>query len=195
MDYFWLNLDSNINEYEINNNYCTNITKEYTELSNMLDISTLSNNLVITKIKYRDIYNFKNYITIYKGYKDNINVGDIVIDKNNYLVGVISTTYSHSSIVRLITNEESNISVKVNEAYGMLKYIDGNLVVTDINNYENINIKDEVTSSGIGLLPGGYFIGTVSKLTHDLTGIEQILLIDNTINIDNLKYLYIVRST
>ena len=97
--------------------------------------------LVLSKIKYRNMYG--SDLVIYRGFNDFLKKGDAVLT-NDGLVGIVKKTYKDSSIVDLITSRDSAISVKINDEYGILKCINNNMVVTDINNYSNISIGDKI---------------------------------------------------
>ena len=101
----------------ITENYCNNITTEYNELLNINNINYNSSlNLNISKVMYRDIYDYNNYITIYKGSNDNL-VKNMAVINEFGLVGIIDKVNKNNSIVKLITNIDSNISVKINNNF------------------------------------------------------------------------------
>ena len=126
-----------INNYldnKLNNIYCKKIQDDLKAYQD--NLLTYNTTKYLTKIKYRDIYNYQKELVVYKGYKDGI-VKDLGVVDNNILIGVISKTYSDSSIVRLITNKDSKISIKINDNYGILKY-DNKLYIDDIDGVVNI---------------------------------------------------------
>lgn len=149
--------------------------------------------LIISKVKYRNIYNLSDTITIYKGANSGVKLGSAVINQTG-LVGVVISVSDNSSVVRLITNRDSNISVSVNGIYGSLKYDGANLVVDGISNNSSINIGDKIYTSGIGNLPGGIYIGSVSKIIMESTLIEYNLVVSDYVNVKTLNYLYVVSS-
>ena len=178
-----------INNYldnELNNVYCNDIRDDYKEYQDSLLI--YNTNKYLTKIKYRDIYNYHNEILVYKGYKDGIKKNLGVVD-NNILVGVITKTYSDSSIVRLITNKESKISIKINDNYGILKY-DNKLYIDDIEGIASIG--DIVYTSGLGYIIENIKVGIVKEITYDDNGINKIIEVEPLFNINKLNYLYIL---
>ena len=160
------------------------------ELEQTLDIAK-DNNYIITKVLYRNIYDFKEELTIYKGKDYNINNKSAVVN-NDGLVGIIKHSYKSKSIVQLITNKNTEISVKINNSYGILKSNNRGLYVSNITNNEIINNGDAVYTSGIGNLPGGILIGYVNDIKYDKLGIEQVLYIKPSVNLDNLDYLMVI---
>lgn len=188
---FLIKINPNLNNSELVNAEYKILENKYNKLleaNNFLEKSDL--NIIISQIKYRNIYNFKEEITIYKGYLDGIKKDSLVIS-NDGLIGVIKDTYKHTSIVRLITNKYSNISVKINDSYGILKYQDNSLIVANLSNYEKINIGDLIYTSGIGNLPGDIYIGKVEDISLNNTNIEKIIKVDLAADINNINYLYV----
>mgnify|MGYP000540128707 FL=1 len=123
--------------------------------------------LQVSRVKYRNVYEYSDTLTIYKGFKNNVFVNDVVLN-NDGLIGIVTKTYDYYSIVTLITNKNSNISVKINDAIGILKTINNTLVVTDINNYEKVNVDDEIYTSGLGNLPDNIYIGKVKSINLNI---------------------------
>ncbi len=97
-------------------------------------------------------------------------------------------------MVRLITNKNSNISVKINDAVGVLKNDRNTLIVESISNYENINVGDEIYTSGLGNLPSNIYVGKVKSVSLKSTQIEKVIEVDIENRLDNLNYLYIWRN-
>ena len=187
-----------LNDYQektlnsLSNIYCENIKKDYEELLEANQFLITNNlNAILTKVKFRNIYNYKNSLTIYKGSGDNIVKGMLVLDENG-LVGIIDKVYKNNSEVKLITNKDINISVKINNSYGILKLSGGKIIVTDLTLYDEINVDDEVYTSGIGNLLGNIFIGKVKNIDIDKNNIEKTLEISLGSNLNNLNYLYVV---
>ena len=148
------------------------------ELDNIKKINNIEFNddldLQVSRVKYRNVYEYSDTLTIYKGFKNNVFVNDIVLT-NDGLIGIVTKTYDYYSIVTLITNKNSNISVKINDAIGILKTINNTLVVTNINNYEKVNVDDEIYTSGLGNLPDNIYIGKVKSINLNNTEIEKVV--------------------
>jgi rod shape-determining protein MreC len=164
------------------------------ELNNAYNYNFLTNyNLEYSKVLYRDIYNLKNEITIYKGKNNNIKENNLVINDLG-LVGVVTKVNENSSVVRLLTNNKTNISVKIGDYYGILKYQDNKLVVEGINNKSNISIGDEVKTSDIAILPENILIGYVTNLSMDKYEIERVIELSSVVDFNNLKYVSVMTS-
>lgn len=164
------------------------------ELDNIKKINNIEFNddldLQVSRVKYRNVYEYSDTLTIYKGFKNNVFVNDIVLT-NDGLIGIVTKTYDYYSIVTLITNKNSNISVKINDAIGILKTINNTLVVTNINNYEKINVDDEIYTSGLGNLPDNIYIGKVKSINLNNTEIEKVVEVNINDRLEKLDYLFI----
>lgn len=184
---------SNFNELKTSSN---NITKnyyyeEYLKLSELLDVESSQLNIVYTKTLIRNIYDFYNKIEITKGAKDHFAKGNIVLNSKG-VVGVINKTNPNTSEVYLLTNPNINLSVKVNDAYGILTSKDGNIYVKNIKLTHTINVGDKVYTSGLTNIPGNLIIGEVTSKYPDNLGLEYILEVTPSANLDDLKYLGVV---
>ena len=186
-------INPNLDTSKIVINYDKHLKEELDNIKKINDIEFDDNlDIIVSRVKYRDVYEYSNTLTIFKGSKNNINIGDAVLT-NNGLVGVISKTYDYYSVVSLITNKESNISVKINDAVGVLKLENGKLVVTSINNYKNIVVGDEIYTSGLGNLPDNIYVGKVKKVSLNDTEIEKVIEVNIENRLDTLDYLFVWR--
>lgn len=186
-------INPNLDTSKIVINYDKHLKEELDNIKKINDIKFDDNlDIIVSRVKYRDVYEYSNTLTIFKGTKNNVNVGDAVLT-NNGLVGIISKTYDYYSVVSLITNKKSNISVKINDAVGVLKLENSKLVVTSINNYKNISIGDEIYTSGLGNLPDNIYVGKVKKVSLNDTEIEKVIEVDIENRLDTLDYLFIWR--
>lgn len=164
------------------------------ELDNIKKINNIEFNddldLQVSRVKYRNVYEYSDTLTIYKGFKNSVFVNDVVLN-NDGLIGIVTKTYDYYSIVTLITNKNSNISVKINDAIGILKTINNTLVVTNINNYEKLNVDDEIYTSGLGNLPDNIYIGKVKSINLNNTEIEKVVEVNINDRLEKLDYLFI----
>ena len=187
-----VSFNPNLKQDNIYNNYDKVLEKEIKKINENNALTYKNLNLTLSRVKYRDVYDFMNTLTIYKGFLDGVSVNDAVLT-NNGLVGVIEKTFAHYSVVRLITNKQSNISVKINNSIGVLKFQNNKLIVSNINNYENINIGDEVYTSGLGNINEGIYVGKVKNIRLNNTEIEKIIEVSINEPLENINYLYIWR--
>ncbi len=189
---FLIKKDQVLNTDIITDSINKTLIEENNSLHALLDYKIENNyQYKISKVLYRDIYDFKNEITIYKGTMDNLKENDVVINDLG-LIGVISKVYKEKALVKLITNKDSNISVKINDSYGILKTKENKLIVSNLTNYDLINLGDKIYTSGIGNLPGNILIGTVKEINMDNLEIEKIITINPSVDFNHLNYVFIV---
>lgn len=181
-DYFYNFLSTKIN-YEILNEYVISNTCDFEYESDIFDYE-------VTKILYRDIYDFSDEITILKG-EDYLFLENYPVVDEFGLVGFISSTDSSSSKVTLLTNKDINISVKVGESFGILKYINNDLVITNLTS-EDFALGDYIYTSGYSKLYEGILIGEVVK--KDETSLENIYYVNTFANFNDIDYLVVIRS-
>lgn len=185
----------NIKKIQIDNCiYLKNIEKNYEELLEFSNIEINYNlDYLNSYIIYKDIYNYLKEVTILGGKDKNLKENDPVIF-NNTLVGTIKKVNKTTSIVKLITNNESILSVKINNEIGILEY-DNTLKITGISNYGNIAIGDEIYTSGFGNIPENIYIGKVKDIILDSKNIEKIIYLDYSIDLKGINYVTILKES
>ncbi len=151
----------------------------------------LDYHLEYSKVLFRDLYHFKKEITIYKGKLAHIKNNNLVINQNG-LVGVVSKVNKNKSIVQLLTNDHTSLSVKVGNYYGILKYKNNNLVIEGIDNKSDIKIGDKVYTSDLSIHPEHILVGMISDIHYDKYEIEQILTVTPAVDFNNLSYLAVI---
>ena len=188
---FLIAINPNLDTKNIELNYDKYLKEELDNIKKINNIEFKDDlDLQASRVKYRNVYEYSDTLTIYKGFKNNVFVNDVVLN-NGGLIGIVTKTYDYYSIVTLITNKSSNISVKINAAIGILKVIDNTLVVTNINNYEKVNIDDEIYTSGLGNLPDNIYIGKVKSINLNNTEIEKVIEVDLNDRLEKLDYVFI----
>lgn len=170
---------------------CKFLEQDYNKLLEFNNIEVIYNsNFVNSHIIYKDIYNYMNTITIRGGLDQKFNSNPVIYD--NTLIGIISKVNRNSSIVNLITNKSSKISVKINDFIGVLEYIDGKLVVNNISNYSDISIGDQIFTSGLGNIHENIYIGTVKNIKLNNKNIEKTIEVDYQLNIKDIDYVTVL---
>ena len=188
---FLIAINPNLDTKNIELNYDKYLKEELDNIKKINNIEFKDDlDLQASRVKYRNVYEYSDTLTIYKGFKNNVFVNDVVLN-NGGLIGIVTKTYDYYSIVTLITNKSSNISVKINAAIGILKVIDNTLVVTNINNYEKVNVDDEIYTSGLGNLPDNIYIGKVKSINLNNTEIEKVVEVNINDRLEKLDYLFI----
>jgi len=165
---------------------------EYEKLTKQLDLKINKYELLYSKIVYRDIYEFYDNITILKGKNAELKPGNIIIN-NEGLIGVINKTYENYSTVNLLTNKDTNISVKINNSYGILRSSNNKLYVENIKLLDEIGENDKVYTSGLTSTPENILVGTVKNIKKDNLELEYIIEITPIVNFHNLNYVGVVK--
>ena len=184
--------NNDLNIENITNNYCISLENDYNELLEINEFNIANNfNLIVSKVYLRDIYDFTNTLTIYKGTNSGLKEGLAVIN-NSGLIGTIKSVSDEVSVVELITSKNSNISVRINDNYGILKMDNGVLVVKDLVANSDISIGDEIYTSGLGNLPSDIYVGKVINVSLNNTEIEKIIEVDLAVDLNNINYILVV---
>lgn len=166
--------------------------KEYQDLAKMLDISYENYEIKYGKVILRNIYDFYNKIDINLG-SDKIKVGDIVLNEDG-LIGVVSKTYKNYSTVELLTNNEINISVKINDSYGILESANNKIKIEDVKLNEQINIGDKIYTSGLTSIKPNILIGTVKNVLKGSLELEYEIEVEPSVNFYNINYIGVIAS-
>lgn len=166
--------------------------QEYNNLSKLLEIKNYDYNIIYTKVLTRNIYDFFNKITIFKGAKDNLEVGDVVINELG-LIGLISKVDENTSEVVILTNSNTNLSVKINDSFGILTAKDNTLLVKNIKLNKEIEVGASVYTSGLTQIPEGILIGTVKSVNKDNLELEYLIEITPSVDFYNLNYMGVIK--
>lgn len=173
---------------------CNILESDYNKLLEFSEIDVVyESDYINTVIIYKDIYNFMNEITIRGGKDKELSNNPVIYD--NTLVGFISKVNKNDSIVKLITNNSSKVSVKINDELGLLEYKDGSLIVSNINNYANIKVGDNIYTSGLGNVKESIYIGEVKDIIIDSKGIEKKVIVDYKLNIKDIDYVTVIKES
>lgn len=181
---------------KISDNICTiknkTLEESFYELTENKEYFDLPNyNYETSKILYRDIYDLNDTMTIYKGYVDNIKKDNLVVNEYG-LVGVVSKVLKNTSIVKLLPNKDLNMSVKVGNSYGVLKYVQNEFAIVGINNTEKIDAYTSVFTSDISIYPENILIGTVKSVENDNYNIEKKIIVEPKVDFNKIKYVSII---
>lgn len=143
---------------------------------------------ILAKTAIRNIYNIYDYIVV--NTESKVSKDDIALNEKG-LVGIVTESTKTTAKVTLLTNSPT-ISVKVGENYGILGNYDsskGTFNLKNIDNYKNIKIGDEVTTSGFQDLTADLKIGKVIAVENK--GVEKIVEVKPYVDFKNLNYLLI----
>ena len=164
---------------------------EYEEMQKLLNIEVLDYQAIYSKVILRDIYAFYDEITIGKGSYDGVSKGDLVVNEKG-VVGLVKSVNKHTSIVELLTNSNIELSVKINQSYGILTSVDNEIIVKNVKLDDEIKVGDFVTTSGLTSVPGEILVGKVSEIKTDTLGLEYILEVDAVAYLQDISYVAVL---
>lgn len=181
-----------------------NLKEEISKLKELLNLKEImaGYDLIYTTVVNRNQdYWFYN-LTVDKGKKDGVEVDMIVVNQDG-LVGRVIEVHNNSSVVKLISANDSlnKIAVDIisndNTYKGILSgydIVNNKILITSIRSSSNIQIESTVLTNGIGnLFPSGIMVGTVSEITSDDLGVSKVLKVDSKVDFENLRYLAILK--
>lgn len=171
-----------------------NLKEELAEMSQKFQMDLLEEQLQFSKVIYRDPYHFFDRITILKGKEEGITPSAAVMDGKN-LIGIVEEVQNHTSRVKLLTNPNTNLSVKINDAYGILKTNkEKECWIEDFSKNITVMKEQEVLTSGFTEIPGNILIGTVDKIEMSDLGTIQRIKIKLNSDFQNLNYISILKK-
>ena len=116
----------------------------------------------------------------------------------NRLKGLLSFGWKLlvSSLLDTVYNNLRNLIIgKFYSSADLAYYNQGDkfpkLIVTNINNYEKVNVDDEIYTSGLGNLPDNIYIGKVKSINLNNTEIEKVVEVNINDRLEKLDYLFI----
>lgn len=194
----------NVSNYQENKTELKTLKNENKQLKNELNDVLILNKLdqyqeydyLKSNVLLRDVYTFNSTLTIRYGKDQNIKRGMAVVNDKG-LIGIISKVNKKSSVVSLLSSNNVNVSIDIDENYGALTKYDANkkmLIAHNFNNYEIIMKNDEVYTSGLGLIPKGLYIGKVNATKNINANIEQSVAIKSDVDFNNIKYVAIIKG-
>ena len=134
---------------------------------------------------------FYDEIVIGKGSSDGVKKQDLVINELG-VIGIVKDVNKHSSIVELLTNSDLELSVKINNSYGILESSDKEIIVKNIKLDQEITVGDDVYTSGLTKIPGDIYIGKVKEIKKDNLELEYIIKVDAINYLEDITYVAVI---
>lgn len=176
----------------VENIYESNLKKDYQDSLLLLRFEDFNNyEYLYSKVLYNNFYDLKDEIVIYYGENKGLKENMAVINQDG-LIGVIKQVSASSSVVKLITNKNLNISVLVNDIYGVLTYEKNTLLIKGIKSDEIVNVGDVVYTSGLGSLIKNIPIGVVSNIEID--NLEKNLKITPFVDFASINFVAVLKD-
>lgn len=132
------------------------------------------------------------HVVIDGGREDEITNGDVVV-LGDMMVGKVQKVSKSTSLVRLVTNQDSNIIAidQRTRAKGLVRGSLDGLVMEDV--LENEELKDDdIVVSWADDIPPGLVIGRISKVEDVPTSSTKRAFIETGINAEELSYVFVV---
>lgn len=153
-------------------------------------------------ITERSISNWYSVLTINRGTKHGVEIGQCVTDEYGNLVGVITDAGFNWSRVTTLLDTDSAIGATVFRtgdvavAEGRLDLMeDGCLALNYLTDPESLIIGDQVVTSGLGgYLPGGLVIGVVREVRIDDGGVNRYAVVKAKVVPEELVQVFIIRD-
>ncbi len=186
--YSYLLKDNNLEEKTVLELDYNNLKTEYENLLRQNELWKERQDMVTSKVILRDVFYFFDEITILKGKNEGVNNGDIVYNESGF-IGTIKNVKNHSSIVELLGNQNTKLSVKIQNSYGILQREGKKIIVKNITSKEEIKEGSLVVTSAFAGTIGDIPVATVQSIQND--GIEQILVVTPVVDFENLNYVMI----
>ncbi len=180
------------------------LSKELDEMKTLLELNnTLAEESYLNAtVINRNIGYFYNTLTIDKGKNSGIDVNMAVVT-NKGLIGKITKVSGTTSVVKLLTANDSNnkISVKITvddkDVYGLLSsYDEKNNVYLVEGISENIEIKEQslVTTTGFSqYFPSGVYIGKVKGVTKDNFDLAQLVEVKSDVDFASINFVTVLK--
>lgn len=146
----------------------------------------------ITSVIFRGYTEFYDHLTILGGNNYNIKNKMAVINSEG-IIGIIDKVYENTSLVRLVSANNINLSVRINDSYGILNgYKNDSFIVTKLNYNDDVKVGDDVYTSNYSSIIENLYVGYVSEIIEDELGIEKKLIIKRKNTINSLDYLSVI---
>lgn len=176
------------------------IKEENIELKKMLNIQeTLTGyDIVYATVVERNNSYWYDTVTINKGKNDGIEEKMAVVDSYG-LVGTIELVSNNTSVIKLITNSDkyNEFSAKIagiSEINKIVSVSNNKLVIEGIDKNTKIKIGDKVVTNGLSnKFPSGILIGEIASFEEDYYGISNTAHIKLASNIDNLRFVAVLK--
>ena len=171
------------------------IKKENEELKDILkiDYSSTDYESISASVVERNSTYWLDELTINKGRDDLIDNNQIVITKNG-MVGKIINVSNKTAKVKLITGLTDPILVDINGISKILLNNNYNLYIKGINNEDDINIGDKVTTLGLSdNYPKGILIGEVEELFGSYDGVGKTAKIKLAQDLNDLRFVSVLK--
>ena len=189
-------LETSYQELLIENTELNSLAEENKELRELLDFKKRKNySLTIANILSRDEVN-RNILIIDIGRDQNIKEGQAVIVKEGIIIGKIIEVSSNSSQVRLLTDKDSNLAIKIGteNVSGILTGSLGlGMDLAFIPKEQELKINDLVITSYLDdYIPANLLIGRIEKIEFEEEDIFKKALVSPLLDYQSLYLVAVI---
>ena len=144
--------------------------------------------------------NFSSSFTISKGSSSGIELHDVVITENGYLVGLVTEVTTTSSVVTTIIDTTMSVGALIYEN-GETGIVSGDfdlfkqekLKLSYMGASSEVIIGDTVVTSGSGgVYPSGLVIGRIDGIAVESSGLSPYAIVTPAAEISTLTHLYVI---
>lgn len=177
-DFFYENreLKSKITSQEYKDELIADLTEENMRLRKLLDLKgEMQYKTKVVKVSFQHVQDTYEGFVIKAGSIDGIEVNMPVLS-GRQLIGKITDVYENYSVVKMITGENSYVSVLCKDIIGIVKgEREKDLYFRPTSSLEEeIKIGDELYTSGISdVYPKGLYVGKVSEVLDEGDSLEK----------------------
>ena len=158
--------------------------------------------LTEASVTERSVSNWYSALTLNRGTKHGVAIGQCVTDEYGNLVGVITDAGYNWSRVTTLLDTDSAIGATVFRtgdvavAEGRLDLMaDGCLALSYLTDPGSLIVGDQVVTSGLGgYLPGGLVIGAVREVRIDDGGVNRYAVVKTKVQPAKLVQVFVIRS-
>lgn len=158
--------------------------------------------LTEASVTERSVSNWYSALTLNRGTKHGVAIGQCVTDEYGNLVGVITDAGYNWSRVTTLLDTDSAIGATVFRtgdvavAEGRLDLMaDGCLALSYLTDPDSLIVGDQVVTSGLGgYLPGGLVIGAVREVRIDDGGVNRYAVVKTKVEPAKLVQVFVIRS-
>lgn len=169
-----------------------------TELEQILNINKGASGgvRVAANIVNRESTPFTDVIAIDRGAHDGIKPGMVVLSSQGSLIGTVTTTFSDSCFIRLITDSKSKVAAQIlNSATDGIIQGSANRTLTFDLGRGDIKVGDVIVSSGLGgNYPAGLPIGNVSEVKGSPEDLSPKVQVEPMIRLSTAQTVLVLTS-
>ena len=143
-----------------------NYEENYKSLKNNYELIRENYSFIPAEVINASVKKINNLFLINRGSEDNIKNNSFVVNEDG-LVGEVIKVFNKYSVVRLITSNDTNIPVEINNCYGTLKVKRNKYYVDDLINCDDVKKDDPVFTSKYNYSSSNILIGKISKTNNN----------------------------